>query len=266
MKHLVAPLVLILSVSAAIGQTPGQDDILRAELRPGWREADGRHIAALHLQLAPHWKTYWRSPGDTGVPPEFDWGGSQNVGAVTIHWPRPEIFEFQGMKTIGYADELVLPVEITPKDPSRPVWLASDVSLGVCNDICVPAMIALSGDLPASGAPDALIKAALGAVPVSAAAAGLADLACIVEPLADGVRLTARMRLPAATGPEMVVLEPSEPAWVSEAEVTREGEMLIAISDIVPPEAAPFDLRTDALRVTVLSDGQAVEATGCPVN
>jgi DsbC/DsbD-like thiol-disulfide interchange protein len=76
---------------------------------------NGGHMAAVELQLAPGWKTYWRSPGDAGIPPSFDWSGSENVKSVRLHWPAPEVFEANGMQTIGYHERLVLPVEITPR-------------------------------------------------------------------------------------------------------------------------------------------------------
>ena len=45
--------------------------------------------AGLHIRLEPHWKTYWRSPGDAGLPPALDWTGSENLGAATLAYPAP---------------------------------------------------------------------------------------------------------------------------------------------------------------------------------
>lgn len=267
MKCLTLPLCLALTIALpAWADVLRQEDVLSAELRPGWREADGRQMAALHLQLAPHWKTYWRSPGEAGIPPEFDWSGSENLGEVIVHWPLPEVFEFQGMRTIGYMRDVVLPLEIRPADPSRPVLLKAAVTLGVCNDICMPAALALSRDLPMQGAPDGLIATALASKPLDAAEAGLSGLSCAVEPIADGLRVTARMTLPAHGAEETVVMEPTTPAWVSEAQVSRQGTALTAVAEVVPTPGTPFDLASDSLRLTVLADGAAVEVTGCPVN
>ncbi len=241
-----------------------QEDVLRAELRPGWREADGRQIAALHLQLAPHWKTYWRSPGDAGLPPDFDWSGSSNVAAVKLHWPQPRLFDFQGMQTIGYTEDVVIPVEVTPADLSRAVDLHALVALGVCNDVCMPAELRLEADLPMPGAPDPLIRAALADQPLTAEAAGLRALRCEVAPISDGLRVTARMELPPGQGAETVVMEPEHRVWVSDAIIAREGDRLTATADLVPPKGQPFDLRPETLRLTVLSEGRAVEVTGCP--
>lgn len=263
MRH-VLPLLCLASPLAA--QPVTQEDVLRAELRPGWRSESGQQFAALHLQLAPHWKTYWRAPGDAGVAPIFDWSGSANLRAVKIHWPRPEVFDFQGMQTIGYRGDVVLPVEITPQDPSKPIQLQAGVELGVCNDICMPAELSLAGLLPMTGAPDGLIAQAMAEVPEDAARAGLSELGCRIEQIHDGLRVTARMTLPPVQGAETVVMEPDGPAWVSDAIVTRQGAELIAMADIVPPPGEDFALDPARLRLTILSPGQALEVTGCPVN
>ena len=100
------------------------DDILHAELREGWRLPGGTQMAALHLTLAPGWKTYWRAPGEGGIPPSFDWAGSENIARVAFHWPKPQVFDINGVRVIGYRDELVLPMEFTAADPSRPMTAA----------------------------------------------------------------------------------------------------------------------------------------------
>lgn len=242
-----------------------QEDIVKAELLPGWRETDGRQMAALHLQLRDDWKTYWRAPGDAGVPPEFDWSGSENLGNVRPIWPRPDLFEFQGMQTIGYQNSLVLPLEITPLDASQPVVLRASIDLGLCKDICVPAQLVLGDDLPMPGAPDPLIATALRSLPQDGPSAGLANLACTSEVIDDGLRVTARMTLPQGSGSETVVMEPQAPVWVSDAVVSREGDVLIAAADFVPPPGESFDLQPETLRLTVLDDSRAVEVTGCPL-
>lgn len=257
--------VIAASASGVAAQVLHQEDVLRAELRPGWRMADGQQMAALHLQLAPNWKTYWRSPGDAGLPPEFDWSRSRNAGAVKVHWPRPEVFDFQGMQTIGYRHEVVLPVEITPLDPAVPVTLEADISLGVCNEICMPAHLALTRALPMAQTPDAAITAALAKAPLEASVAGLSGLRCAVQTIDDGLRVTATMTLPAGLGAETVVLEPGDPVWVSDAVVHREGNTLSATADLVPGPGKTYTLTPQTLRVTVLSAGRAVEVTGCPL-
>ena len=60
------------------------------------------------------WKTYWRMPGDAGIPPQFDWSGSQNVKSVEVLWPAPQRFIDSGGETVGYKDRVVFPLRIVP--------------------------------------------------------------------------------------------------------------------------------------------------------
>ena len=263
--HSCMKTLVLLALIATPAFATTQDDILSAALLSGWVTADGTHMAALQLTLAPGWKTYWRSPGDAGIPPQFDWSGSQNMGAVRYHWPSPSVFDTNGMRSIGYHDLLILPVEVTPLDASQPVSLQGRVDLGVCKDICIPASVEVSADLTLDGAPNPTIKQALRDLPISGNDAGLTDIRCTVDAIDDGVRVTAVMGLPAQGGPEAVVLEPGlQGVWVSEAQVMRTGGTLTATADMVAPSGAPFALDRSAVTVTVIGDGHAVEIKGCP--
>jgi DsbC/DsbD-like thiol-disulfide interchange protein len=258
-------LALALALTSVPAAATTQDDVLSASLRSGWQMEGGRHMAALDLTMAPGWKTYWRSPGDAGIPPSFDWSGSQNVKSVRIHWPTPKVFELNGMQTIGYHEHLILPLEVTPVDPARPVSLAVKVDLGVCDRICLPASVALRSDLVAPGAPDQGIKAALANRAATAKEAGVTQVGCTVDPIADGLRLTARLRLPDPGVAEVVAFETGDPqVWVAEATTTRKGRDLVSVTELVPPEGAPFALDRSAVTITILAAGKAVEIRGCP--
>jgi DsbC/DsbD-like thiol-disulfide interchange protein len=231
-----------------------------AQLLQGWMRPDGTRMAGLAIDLEPGWKTYWRAPGDAGIPPQINFEGSENVAKITLHWPAPEVFDSAGMRTIGYHGDLLLPIEITPEDPARPVILAAHAAIGICDQICVPVSLDLHASLSGQGSPDSHIKAALQAEPKAISL----PATCKTTPVSDGVRLTARFDLPAAMHAEATLFElRSTPVWVSESESRREGNTLIATADFVPPEAKPFDLDLDDLRITVLSDHGAVQIDGC---
>jgi DsbC/DsbD-like thiol-disulfide interchange protein len=262
---LAALAVALAPAAPAPAEALRTSDILQARILPGWQEPDGRRFAGLELTLAPEWKTYWRSPGDAGIPPLFDWSASENLGALRIHWPRPHVFWQNGMRSVGYAERVVLPLELTPRDPDRPVHLRAGVDLGVCRDICVPAAIGIDSAIAGPGAPDGAIAAALRAVPMTGRAAGLASIGCTVAPTADGLRLTATLDLPPTGGDETVVIEPGRAAvWVSEATVHRDGGLLVAEADLVAESGQPFALDRSRVTVTVLGRDRAVEIAGCP--
>jgi DsbC/DsbD-like thiol-disulfide interchange protein len=254
-KHALLALIL---AGPACAQS--QEDVLQASLLPGWRQANGHYMAALDLQLAPQWKTYWRAPGEAGIPPVFDWSGSTNLKSVQFHWPSPQVITLNGMMSIGYLDELVLPVEVVAQDPSKPVTLALRMDLGICHDICMPAHLTFSGDLAGAGHDDAKIKSALDAGPRTGK-----DANCTVEPIADGLRVTARIALPAQGSDETVVFETPDPkVWVAEAQTSRRGAVLVSQTDLVPPDGAPFALDRSSVTVTVLAADHSVEIRGCP--
>ena len=258
--------LVMLTAAPAFAQGTTQADVIAGQFRPGWTMETGRHMAALELRLAPDWKTYWRSPGDAGIPPHFDWAGSENVASVRFHWPSPDVFHTNGRQSIGYHDDLVLPIEVTALDPSRPVRLKARVDLGVCKDICMPASLDLSVDLSLPGDADPVIKTALAAQPATARAAGVGKVACTLEPIRDGMRLTALVDMPALGRDEVVAVEPGVPdVWVSEAMVSRAGGQLTAVVDMVPPSGAPFALNRHDVVLTVIGPaGRAVEIRGCP--
>lgn len=241
------------------------DPLVAGDILPGWKAEGGRRMAGLELRLAPGWKTYWRAPGDAGIAPLIDWSRSENLSSARILWPAPQVFHLNGLQTLGYAGGVVLPVEVTPRDPSRPVHLHATLEIGVCRDVCVPADLVLEARVEGAGERDPAIRAAMAARPATAAEAGLKHLTCHVEPLRDGLRVTASMDLPPQGGAEAVALEPATPGiWVSETAVSRQGARLTAVAEMVDPSGAPFALDRSALTVSVIGERGAVEHRGCP--
>src|SRR6202045_2703579 len=96
-------------------------------------------LGGVAVQLDPGWKTYWRTSGDSGVPPRFDFSKSDNVEAVTVLWPAPLKFDDgAGGFSLGYHDQVVLPLRIVPKSNDRPVTLRAEINYAVCEKICIP--------------------------------------------------------------------------------------------------------------------------------
>jgi len=96
-------------------------------------------LGGVAIQLQPGWKTYWRTPGDSGVPPRFDFSKSDNVEAVTVLWPAPMKFDDgAGGTALGYKQQVVLPLRIVAKNADKPVTLRASVSYAVCDKLCIP--------------------------------------------------------------------------------------------------------------------------------
>ena len=124
-------------------------------------------LGGIAFQLQPGWKTYWRSPGDSGVPPRFDFSKSDNVEAVTIMWPAPLKFDDgAGGHSIGYRDQIVLPLRIVAKAADKPVTLRAEINYAVCEKLCIP--VEASAELglnSVASTEDANLRAALDTVP-----------------------------------------------------------------------------------------------------
>ncbi len=132
------------------------------------KSADARWLrAGIEIRLDAGWKTYWRYPGDSGVPPTLDFAGSENVKSVTTLWPAPERFaDGAGGHSIGYLGDVVLPLRITPKDAAKPSLFRVKLGYAICGNLCVPAeadlSLVLSGE---GGAEEPTLVAAEARVP-----------------------------------------------------------------------------------------------------
>jgi len=116
----------------------GIDEHYSVRLLAGERDG-GAWLAGIDVALAPGWKTYWRMPGDSGIPPEFNWTGSQNVKIIDLLWPAPSRHQDAAGETVGYLDRVIFPLRVTPADASLPVTLKLFMFFAVCKDVCIPA-------------------------------------------------------------------------------------------------------------------------------
>lgn len=128
---------------------------------------DGVWRAGLEIDVEDGWKTYWRSPGEVGVPPQFDWTASNGVDSIEVGFPVPARFLDSGLESIGYKGDVILPITIRGADPDTPPTLDLALFYAVCADICVPEDGAVAIDLAMPTAPRTRlsVEAALTKVP-----------------------------------------------------------------------------------------------------
>ncbi|WP_322890299.1 MULTISPECIES: protein-disulfide reductase DsbD domain-containing protein [unclassified Yoonia] len=260
-KSLLIPLALCGLPATGFGQSV--EDLATVTVLPGWRDADGTHVTALRIDLAEGWKTYWRAPGDSGIPPSFSFTGT-DITAVQPHFPVPEVYEDFGIRSIGYENSVVFPLRLTLPEDGSVVSMAGQIEIGVCDEICIPVTLDFSALLPPGGSSDPAIVAALRDRPLTKAEAQVGTVTCTLEPISDGLQLTAQITMPRKAVQEVVVIEAGDPqVWVSEPSVSRVGTTLNAVVDMVHVSGQPFALDRSAVRITVLGDGQAVDIQGC---
>src|SRR5439155_19948956 len=119
--------------------SPWQRDTHSAVRLLAGSRSGGVLLGGIAFQMQPGWKTYWRNPGDSGVPPRFDFSKSDNVEAVTVLWPAPMKFDDgAGGQSLGYKQQVVLPLRIVAKSADKPVILRVAGNYAVCDNLCVP--------------------------------------------------------------------------------------------------------------------------------
>ncbi|MGH6664356.1 MAG: protein-disulfide reductase DsbD domain-containing protein [Pseudolabrys sp.] len=223
--------------------------------------ADGLR-AGIEIKMQPGWHTYWRYPGDSGVPPRFSFSGSDNVASVKVLFPAPHAFTDEAGTTIGYKENVIFPLRVFPRNKDKPVALHLKVDYAVCEKLCVPvearAELTLPGDASAT---DAALSAAEARVPKpeTAAAAGLT--AKIASD--DKIKPLVFVDLAAATGQKVeVFVEGPTAEWAlpipKPSQGAPPGHQYFGFElDGLPPGVAPkapFELT-----FTIVKGGQATE-------
>lgn len=270
MKTLFSSLMFAFSAlsmsSPSVAETVGLElPDVHAQIVPGWHRADGKLVSAVRISMQDGWKTYWRTPGDGGIPPRMDWSRSRNLDNLSALWPSPLVFFENGMTSYGYQDELLLPLVVTPRRDGKPVHLQGQLEIGVCKEICVPVALTVQGELADSGTTVvASIAAAMAEQPFSAREAQVSGITCRLSPASDGLTVSATIDMPHSGGREHAVIETGNPElWVHEAKVSRSGDRLTVSSTVMHGEGAPFFLQRSSVDITVIGTDYAVEIKGC---
>ena len=233
----------------------------------------------LQFRMKPGWKIYWRSPGDAGFPPVPNWAGSKNFASAKLDWPAPKRFTVLGLQTLGYTDEVVLPLTVIPLEPGKPVSLRTTLRYLTCKDICVPYEKKLSLNLPAgpefSSREEAIIRRFAALVPHAGPSPGLAIAEVAVDgpPGAETLRVRAVSDKPFAA-PDLYVEDRAGHGFGKPLFSFEDGgRTAVARLAVLPPLALataggatdtatePPGLIGRALTLTVVDGDRAVEQT-----
>jgi DsbC/DsbD-like thiol-disulfide interchange protein len=222
--------------------------------------------AGVELRLAAGWKTYWRYPGDSGVPPAFDFSKSENVKSVALSWPAPHRFTDEGGTSIGYKGGVVLPLRVVPENPRRPVTLRLDIDYAICERLCIPAKGSAKLELGrAPSLQDRALAAAEARVPTPARLGEAAPLALRTVRRESGgprPRVMVEVAAPNAAPLDLFVEGPTED-WALPVPDPIDGgppglRRFVFELDGLPPGADPSGA---LLRFTLISGEKAIEVT-----
>ncbi len=159
----IAPLIILTGAvtgarPALAAATPWVDsDYAQVRLIAAWHGTGLR--AGLQFRIDAGWKTYWRSPGDSGIPPRIEWSGSENVLTPVVRYPIPHRVETFGFQTLVYENQVVLPIEFPAAQGAEKLHLRANIDYAVCREICVPMHAELSLEIDPASPPSAADKA-----------------------------------------------------------------------------------------------------------
>jgi len=128
---------LVAPAAAGIG-TWATGDKARVRLISAGVDANGRLEGGIEIELAPGWKTYWRSPGAAGIAPQADFSASTNVKDVAISYPVPHRYDDGYAVTNVYEGRTILPLAVATGEATTPVELSLSLDIGVCEEVCIP--------------------------------------------------------------------------------------------------------------------------------
>lgn len=217
------------------------------------------HRAGIEIRLAPGWKTYWRYPGDSGIPPRFDFSGSRNVKSVAVRYPAPQRLKDESGTSIGYRGDVVFPLEIMPLDATQPIVLSLKADYAICEKICIPAEgkagLTLTGK---PGAHDGTIERGEAMVPKSAAFGDTAALS-VRAAKREGSRVV--VDVAPADAPVELFAEGPAPDWAlpvpAPIDGAPAGQQRFAFElDGLPPNTKPDGA---TLTLTAVAGEQAIE-------
>ncbi len=254
-----AAIFLCMSLAAGVAQTSKpsatkQGFHSRARLISGGQQGD-MWLAGIEITLDQGFKTYWRTPGDSGLPPRFDWSGSENVAGTEIRWPAPARHEDAAGVAYVYGKRVVLPVLVKPKDRAKPVRLEVKAEYGVCKDICIPAHADLSLDLSGEGSGRGAIEAALAKVPLPQGLGAQGEVSVLsVEPrLGDKPAFSVAVRVPPGAKPALFAEGPDH--WYLSTSLPDDQNRFIVTIEEKPKDASG----SVPLRLTLVAGDKAIE-------
>ncbi len=231
-------------------------------------DGEGTYSLGLDIVLPDGWHTYWRHPGDTGLPPTIEAVESGNLESLAVAFPAPQRYDDGFSTSIVYHGRVVLPLDVAADDPGTPVHLVLDVLYGYCKDVCVPASarfeVDLRPDMAADPAAAGEIAAARALVPVPEAASDGALRVTAFEPAGeeDG-RPVRRVVVEAPAGAAVDLFAEGPQGWSLPlprpvaGDPTSSRHVFLLTIDGLPRHADPAGA---TIRLTAVAGGRAIEA------
>jgi DsbC/DsbD-like thiol-disulfide interchange protein len=227
----------------------------------------GIYRVAAEIELSPSAITYWRQPGEAGVPPRFSFTGSENVASAEVLYPAPARLDEDGIEAFGYRAGVVFPILVRPQDAVKSSLLKLTLDYAVCETICIPVRSVTEITLPqrsTNAAADGLIKAAQARVPMLLSAAE-AESKLAISQQTGTAKPTWTLSWKGSASLDDLFVEPPE-GWFFQTHKLGANEFsLVAVEAPAGSSPNPIDLRVTATghpksyELTVKLDPEAVK-------
>lgn len=262
-----AIMTIFLVCLAGVVQSQSLKDPAAVELLHGWRE-NGQHIAGIKIDLDKGWKTYWRAPGNAGIPPEIYWTGSSNIAAASILWPEPIVSTDAGITTIGYSGSVILPLVLRPKDPDKPIKVDAVLNYGVCKDLCIPARATLIGTLTPDKVTDMSRINAARASRIKLARPNEARMDCRITPVKGGFKIEAGLTGTMRGALSYATIEyPGTDIFARDVEIrSKAGKRIVLHTVLEDYSTNPRLIDRTQFRITLFAKDRVREIRGCPAS
>ncbi len=259
MRFLAALLLMIMSTSIAIG-----DGLKKIEILEGWRKSDGSIVYGLKISLNDGWKTYWHTPGPMGLKPQFNFDGSLNIDSLNVLWPSPKVFGSSGFESIGYENEVILPIIIKAKVISDPINLKIKGIIGICYDVCVPIEFKTQSGLKTiSRDINTDLLAALANLPLSPSDLGKNNARCNITFSPTGFKIEADIPYLEKSGSYIFfsIKDFRDALSIEQPTLFTPGKIISASGKWF--DTPNLKLSSDLITITQLNEGQVIEQNGC---
>lgn len=239
--------------------------LVSAKITDGWIEKDQKLIFGLKIDLNKNWKTYWRLPGNAGLKPLFTFDKSENVFAAKIMWPSPIIFGEDNLWSIGYKDSVLLPLEVTPIDTSKPIKLEIQADIGLCEDVCIPVTLNVSYfATPGQNQENYEILGAILSEPIKSDDIGFQPPQCIIK---NGELIMEFNEKNVKTGIENIelfVIEVGSSVFYvnSQKAYVFDDRITVSTKNSVETEL-PGVISRERIKTTIIGSNQSLEFVGC---
>lgn len=229
---------------------------------------------AVEVHLEEGWHTYWRTSGEAGLPPDFNWDGSGNLEKADIKWPAPSRFNEAGFYTFGYKNAVTFPVTFHLQTPGDALDLNLALTAMICNEMCIPKNLDLTLTLPkgdgAQSEETSKINAAFRDLPhegnldtlkIDNLAIGLDKIVVTVSDsrgLSDETRLFLELEGVSLSSPAVMDVDDPETKRPGQKSI-RQARMIVPAPDDITNLSSRISGKD--MRVTLVNKGRAIEKT-----